>query len=111
MIVIVLHLEGRIINRKGKSGNVRIFPRKYSSSLLTRQSGAHQSRSLQQTAGHWSNAGLGIEIGAGALAYVAGYHKHNSYLRDTGFKVLAARGRATLGYVTGSYLAEEDATR
>jgi hypothetical protein len=53
-----------------------------------------QSLSLQQTAGRWSNAGLGIEIGAGALAYVAGCHKHNSYLRDTGFKALAAMGAA-----------------
>jgi hypothetical protein len=28
-----------------------------------------QSLSFQQTAGRWSNAGLGMEIGAGALAY------------------------------------------
>src|ERR1700730_10472623 len=53
-----------------------------------------QSKSFQQTAGRWSNAGLGVEIGAGALAYVAGCHKHNSYLRDTGFKALAAMGAA-----------------
>jgi membrane-associated phospholipid phosphatase len=53
-----------------------------------------QSFSFQQNAGRWSNAGLGIEIGAGTLAYVAGCHKHNSYLRDTGFKALAAMGAA-----------------
>jgi PAP2 superfamily len=53
-----------------------------------------QSLSFQQTAGRWSNAGLGVEIGAGALAYVEGCHKHNSYLRDTGFKALAAMGAA-----------------
>ncbi len=53
-----------------------------------------QSLSFQQTAGRWSNAGLGVEIGAGALAYVAGCHKHNCYLRDTGFKALAAMGAA-----------------
>jgi hypothetical protein len=53
-----------------------------------------QSLSFQQNAGRWSNAGLGIEIGAGALVYVAGCHKHNSYLRDTGFKALAAMGAA-----------------
>ena len=53
-----------------------------------------QSLSFQQTAGRWSNAGLGIEIGAGALAYIAGCHRHNSYLRDTGFKALAAMGAA-----------------
>jgi hypothetical protein len=53
-----------------------------------------QSLSFQQTAGRWSNAGLGIAIGAGALAYVAGCHKHNSYLCNTGFKALAAMGAA-----------------
>jgi hypothetical protein len=53
-----------------------------------------QSLSFQQNAGRWSNAGLGTEIGAGALAYITGCHKHNSYLRDTGFKALAAMGAA-----------------
>src|SRR5215471_8668856 len=53
-----------------------------------------QSTSLQQTAGEWSNVGLGLEIGSAALAYGVGCHKHNSYLRDTGFKALAAMGAA-----------------
>ncbi len=53
-----------------------------------------QSLSLQQTAGRWSNIGLGIEIGSAALAYGIGCRKHHSYLRDTGFKALAAMGAA-----------------
>ncbi|MDP9148089.1 MAG: phosphatase PAP2 family protein [Acidobacteriota bacterium] len=53
-----------------------------------------QSLSFQQNAGRWSNAGLGAEIGAGVLAYGIGCGKHNSYLRDTGFKALAAMGAA-----------------
>jgi len=53
-----------------------------------------QSRSLQQTAGQWSNVGLGLEIGSAALAYGIGCGKHRSYLRDTGFKALAAMGAA-----------------
>ena len=53
-----------------------------------------QSKSLQQTAGQWSNVGLGLEIGSAALGYGLGCHSHNSYLRDTGFKALAAMGAA-----------------
>lgn len=53
-----------------------------------------QSKSLQQTAGQWSNVGLGLEIGAGALAYGFGCRKHHWYSRDTGFKALAAMGAA-----------------
>jgi hypothetical protein len=53
-----------------------------------------QSMSLQQTAGRWSNIGLGLEIGSAALAYGMGCGKHHSYLRDTGFKALAAMGAA-----------------
>jgi hypothetical protein len=53
-----------------------------------------QSKSLQQTAGQWSNVGLGLEIGSAALAYGIGCGKHHSYLRDTGFKALAAMGTA-----------------
>lgn len=53
-----------------------------------------QSKSLQQLAGRWSNIGLGLEIGSAALAYGVGCHKHNSYLRDTGFKALAAMAAA-----------------
>jgi len=53
-----------------------------------------QSMSLQQTAGRWSNIGLGIELGSAALAYGIGCGKHHSYLRDTGFQALAAMGAA-----------------
>jgi PAP2 superfamily len=53
-----------------------------------------QSMSLQQTAGQWSNIGLGLEIGSAALAYGIGCGKHHSYLRDMGFKALAAMGAA-----------------
>ena len=53
-----------------------------------------QSKSLQQTAGQWSNVGLGLELGSAALAYGIGCGKHRSYLRDTGFKALAAMGAA-----------------
>ncbi len=53
-----------------------------------------QSMSLQQTAGRWSNIGLGLEIGSAALAYGVGCGKHYSYLRNTGFKALAAMGAA-----------------
>ncbi len=53
-----------------------------------------QSISLQQTAGRWSNIGLGLELGSAALAYGIGCGKHHSYLRDTGFKALAAMGAA-----------------
>lgn len=60
------------------------------------QDAAHriQSLSLQQTASRWSNAGLGMELGSAALAYGIGCHKRDSYLRDTGFKALAAMGAA-----------------
>ncbi|GAC1692694.1 MAG: hypothetical protein NVS9B5_35010 [Terriglobales bacterium] len=53
-----------------------------------------QSESLQQTAGRWSNVGLGLELGSGALAYGIGCRTQNSYLRETGFKALAAMGAA-----------------
>jgi membrane-associated phospholipid phosphatase len=53
-----------------------------------------QSKSLQQTASEWSNVGLGLEIGAAALTYGIGCAKHHTYLRDSGFKSLAAVGAA-----------------
>jgi hypothetical protein len=53
-----------------------------------------QSQSLQQTANVWSHVGLGLEIGSGALTYGIGCGKHRSYLRDTGFRALAATGAA-----------------
>lgn len=53
-----------------------------------------QSKSFENLASRWSNIGLGMEIGSAALAYGAGCHEHNSYLRDTGFKALAAMAAA-----------------
>src|SRR5215469_3392830 len=53
-----------------------------------------QSKSLQQTAGQWSNVGLGLEIGSVALVYGVGCGKHHSHLRDSGFKALTAMGAA-----------------
>jgi hypothetical protein len=53
-----------------------------------------QSKSMQQTAGRWSNVGLGLEIGSAALAYGIGCGSHHSYLRETGFRALAAMGLA-----------------
>jgi len=53
-----------------------------------------QSRSLRQTAGRWSNVGLGLELGSGAVAYGFGCGKHDAYLRHSGFQALAAMGAA-----------------
>jgi membrane-associated phospholipid phosphatase len=55
-----------------------------------------QSPSMEQTAGRWSNVGLGMELAAGAVTYVGGCHSRDHYLRDTGFKALAAMGAASL---------------
>lgn len=53
-----------------------------------------QSQSLQQTAGLWSNVGLGLELGSSALAYGIGCGEHQSHLRDAGYTALAAMGAA-----------------
>jgi len=53
-----------------------------------------QSTSLIQTASLWSNVGLGLELGSGALAYGVGCGQHKSHLRDAGFTLLAAMGAA-----------------
>jgi membrane-associated phospholipid phosphatase len=53
-----------------------------------------QSKPFQQTAGQWSNIGLFLELGSGTIAYAVGCGTHRSYLRDTGFKALAAMGFA-----------------
>jgi len=60
-------------------GGYRGADRKGKTGLLTSRI---QSISLQQTAGRWSNIGLGLEIGSAALAYCIGCGKHHSYLRD-----------------------------
>jgi membrane-associated phospholipid phosphatase len=55
-----------------------------------------QSLSLQQTAGRWSNVGLGLELGSAAVAYAAGCAGHHAYLRDTGLAALEAAGAASV---------------
>ncbi len=55
-----------------------------------------QSKSLQQTAGQWSNVGLGLEIGSAALAYGIGCGKHRYYLRDSYLWLLHCHG--SFGY-------------
>jgi len=52
-----------------------------------------QSPSLERTAGRWSNIGWGMEFASAAVTYGAGC-RENTYLRDTGFKALAAMGAA-----------------
>ena len=54
------------------------------------------SPSLERTAGRWSNIGWGMEFASGSIAYVVGCHDGDHYLRDTGFKSLAAMGAAGL---------------
>lgn len=53
-----------------------------------------QSASLERTARRWSNIGWGMEFATGAAAYGAGCHSGDHYLRDTGFKAMAAMGAA-----------------
>jgi PAP2 superfamily len=53
-----------------------------------------QSVSMERTAGRWSNVGLGLELASGALTYGKGCRSGDHYLRDTGFKALAAMGAA-----------------
>jgi hypothetical protein len=55
-----------------------------------------QSASLERTAGRWSNIGLGMELAAGTISYGVGCHSGDHYLRDTGFKALAATGAASV---------------
>jgi membrane-associated phospholipid phosphatase len=53
-----------------------------------------QLQSFQHLAGRWSNIGLGVELGSSVLAYGVGCAKRRIYLRNTGFKMLAAMGAA-----------------
>lgn len=53
-----------------------------------------QSKSLQQTSGRWSNVGLGMELGAGALEWTLGCATHHSRIAEAGFTALAATGAA-----------------
>jgi PAP2 superfamily len=53
-----------------------------------------QSKSFQNLAGRWSDAGLGIEIAAGAATWGAGCIEHKPSLRDNGLTALTAMGAA-----------------
>jgi hypothetical protein len=55
-----------------------------------------QSLSLQDTAGTWSNVGLGLELGSAGLAFGAGCVGHHSYVRDTGYAALESMGAASV---------------
>src|SRR6266436_1723314 len=58
-----------------------------------------QSMSLQQTAGQWSNVGLGLELGSAVLAYGIGCGKYHFYLRDgiQGTRCHGSGGHGRLG--------------
>ena len=53
-----------------------------------------QSKSLLDTAGTWSNVGLGLELGSSALAWAGGCLDHRSRVADAGFTALTAVGAA-----------------
>ena len=53
-----------------------------------------QSKSLQNTSSLWSNIGLGMELGAGALSWTGGCISHNSRLSEAGATALSAVGAA-----------------
>ncbi len=53
-----------------------------------------QSKSLQDTAGRWSNIGLGMELGSSGLAWAAGCMDHRSRIGEAGFTALTAVGAA-----------------
>lgn len=53
-----------------------------------------QSKALQDTAGRWSNVGLGLELGSSALAWTTGCVGHHSRTGEAGFTALTAVGAA-----------------
>lgn len=55
-----------------------------------------QSTSIQHLARRWSNVGLAVELGSGALLWGAGCASHRDSLRDNGLTVLTAMGFAAL---------------
>jgi membrane-associated phospholipid phosphatase len=55
-----------------------------------------QSASLQRTANNWSNIGLGLELGAGAITYGIGCTTHRAKMREVGQTALDATGAASL---------------
>lgn len=53
-----------------------------------------QSKSLQDTAGRWSNIGLVMELGSGAAAWAGGCLEHRPHMAEAGFTALTAAGAA-----------------
>ena len=53
-----------------------------------------QSKSFQDLAGRWSDAGLGMEIATAGMVWGGGCVEHKSSLRDNGLTVLTAMGAA-----------------
>ncbi len=53
-----------------------------------------QSKSLQDTAGRWSNIGLGMELGSSGLAWAGGCMSQHSRMAEAGFTALTAAGAA-----------------
>jgi len=53
-----------------------------------------QSKSLQNLSARWSNIGLGVELGAGALGWTGGCITHHSKIAEAGFTALVAAGAA-----------------
>jgi hypothetical protein len=53
-----------------------------------------QSKTLQASASRWTNIGLGIEIGGGALGWTAGCIGHRSALSEASLTALTALGAA-----------------
>jgi membrane-associated phospholipid phosphatase len=53
-----------------------------------------KSVSFERSAGRISNLAWGLEFVSGAATYATGCGKHDHYMRDTGFKALAAMGAA-----------------
>ncbi|HWR15063.1 MAG TPA: phosphatase PAP2 family protein [Terriglobales bacterium] len=53
-----------------------------------------QSKSLQDVSSRWSNIGLAMELGAGALTWTGGCVSHRSRAAETGFTALGAMAAA-----------------
>jgi hypothetical protein len=57
---------------------------------------AIKSRSLVSASDRATNAGIGVELAAGALAFADGCHSGDAHLREASFTALAATGEAGL---------------
>ncbi len=56
----------------------------------------NQDLMRQQTAGRWSNIGIGVELGSAGLAYLIGCTSHNEHLSTAGLKALDSAGIALM---------------